>query len=80
MRSSWQRGFGFKHPTQYGAILLKPMRKIYTRLIVEEWDQMQRIFVSWALKMTTQSIIVGKLSACPRVAQWCFYNPQCRSR
>ena len=42
------------------------MRKIHTRLIVEEWDQMQRIFVSLALKTTTQSIIVGKLSAYPR--------------
>jgi TnpA family transposase len=47
-------------------MLLKPMRKINTRLIVEEWEQMQRIFVSLALKTTTQSIIVRKLSAYAR--------------
>jgi TnpA family transposase len=58
--------YGFKHPTQYGAVLLKPLRKINPRLIVEEWEQMQRIFVSLALKTTTQHIIVGKLSAYPR--------------
>jgi TnpA family transposase len=58
--------YGFKHPSQYGAVLLKPIRKINTRLIVEEWEQMQRILVSLALKTTTQSIIVGKLSAYAR--------------
>jgi len=58
--------YGFKHPTQYGDVLLKPRRKLNPRLIVEEWDQMQRIFVSLACKTTTQSIIVGKLSAYAR--------------
>jgi TnpA family transposase len=58
--------YGFQHPSQYGEMLLKPMRKINTRLIVEEWEQMQRIFVSLALETTTQSIIVGKLSAYAR--------------
>src|SRR6266498_2485505 len=58
--------YGFKHPTQYGAVRLKPVRKINPRLIVEEWEQMQRLFVSLALKTTTQHIIVGKLSAYPR--------------
>lgn len=58
--------YGFKHPSQYGAVLLKPIRKINTRLIVEEWEQMQRILVSLALKTTTQSLIVGKLSAYAR--------------
>jgi TnpA family transposase len=47
-------------------MLLKPMRKLNTRLIMEEWEQMQRIFVSLALKTTTQSIIVSKLSAYAR--------------
>ena len=46
--------------------MLKPIRKINTRLIVEEWENLQRIFVSLALKTTTQSIIVGKLSAYAR--------------
>jgi len=58
--------YGFKHPTQYGAVQLKPVRKINPRLIMEEWEQMQRLFVSLALKTTTQHIIVGKLSAYPR--------------
>jgi TnpA family transposase len=58
--------YGFKHPSQYGTMLLKPIRKITTRLIVEEWEQIQRILVSLALKTTTQSIIVGKLSAYAR--------------
>ena len=58
--------YGFKHPTQYGAVLLKPIRKLNTRLIMEEWENMQRIFVSLALKTTTQHIIVGKLSAYAR--------------
>src|SRR5439155_3720189 len=35
-------------------------------LVVEEWEQMQRIFVSLARKTTTQHIIVGKLSAYAR--------------
>jgi hypothetical protein len=47
-------------------VLLKPLRKINTRFIVEAWEQMQRIFVSLARKTTTQSIIVGKCSAYTR--------------
>ena len=39
--------YGFKHPTQYGAVLLKPIRKINPRLIVEEWEQMQRMLTLW---------------------------------
>jgi TnpA family transposase len=55
--------YGFKHPSQYADVLLKLIRNINTRLIVEEWENLQRIFVSLALKTTTQSIIVGKLRA-----------------
>jgi TnpA family transposase len=58
--------YGFKHPSQYENLVLKPIRKINTRLIIEEWENLQRIFVSLALKTTTQSIIVGKLSAYAR--------------
>ena len=58
--------YGFKHPSQYANLVLKPIRKINTRLIIEEWENLQRIFVSLALKTTTQSIIVGKLSAYAR--------------
>ncbi|MFL5657034.1 MAG: Tn3 family transposase [Ktedonobacteraceae bacterium] len=58
--------YGFEHPTQYGEILLKPVRKLHTELIVEEWENLQRIFVSLALKTTTQSIIVHKLNSYAR--------------
>ena len=58
--------YGFKHPSQYGEALLKPIRKINANLILTEWDNIQRIMVSLALKTTTQSIIVSKLSAYAR--------------
>jgi TnpA family transposase len=61
--------YGFKHPRQYPEGVLKPIRKINTRLIVKEWENLQRIMVSLALKTTTQSIIVGKLSAYARKNQ-----------
>ena len=56
--------YGFKHPSQYAeGLLIKPMKKLTPKRIIEEWDNIQRILVSLALKSTTQSIIVGKLSA-----------------
>jgi TnpA family transposase len=58
--------YGFKHPKHYKGGLLKPVRKINKKLIIEEWENIQRIMVSLALKTTTQSIIVGKLSAYAR--------------
>ncbi len=58
--------YGFKHPSQYGDMLLKPIRKIKDSLIVEEWENIQRIIVSLALKTTTQNIIIGKLSTYAR--------------
>jgi TnpA family transposase len=57
--------YGFKHPSNYEGVI-KPIRKINTELIVEEWENIQRIMVSLAVKETTQSIIVGKLSAYAR--------------
>ena len=39
------------------------MRKAQKQLIINEWDNVQRIIVSLALKATTQSTIVSKLSA-----------------
>lgn len=45
---------------------LKPVRKLNPNLIVEEWENIQRIMVSLALKTTTQHIIVSKLSAYAR--------------
>ncbi len=58
--------YGFKHPSHYEDSLIKPIRKLNTTLILEEWENLQRILLSLALKTTTQSIIVGKLSAYPR--------------
>lgn len=59
--------YGFMHPSQYDPDwILRPIRKINERLVIEEWDNMQRIIVSLALKTATQSIIIGKLSAYAR--------------
>ncbi|MEM7799358.1 MAG: Tn3 family transposase [Chloroflexota bacterium] len=59
--------YGFKHPSQYSADwLLQPIRKIKEKLIEVEWENIQRIIASLALKTTTQSIIIGKLSAYAR--------------
>lgn len=58
--------YGFNHPSHYGEMLIKPVRKINTDLIVEEWENIQRIILSLALKKTTQSIIIGKLSSYER--------------
>lgn len=59
--------YGFQHPSNYDKdYVIKPIRKINTELIVEEWENIQRIMVSLAVKETTQSIIVSKLSAYAR--------------
>jgi len=56
--------YGFQHPSQYPQHwLLKPIRKLNEDLIIREWDTIQRIMVSLALKTTTQSVIVSKLSS-----------------
>jgi TnpA family transposase len=58
--------YGFQHPRHYTDLLLRPIRKLNTELIVAEWDNLLRIFASLALKTTTQSIIVRKLNAYTR--------------
>jgi len=50
---------------------LKPIRKLNTDLIVEEWENLLRIFDSLALKTTTQSIIVHKLNSYARKNKTC---------
>ena len=56
--------YGFQQPSQYPEQwLLKPLRKLNEELVIREWDNIQRIMVSLALKTTTQSIIVSKLSS-----------------
>ena len=58
--------YGFKSPSDYGDLQIKPAKKVNTDLIINEWDNIQRIMVSLAQKTTTQSIITGKLSAYAR--------------
>lgn len=56
--------YGFQQPSQYPQRwLLKPIRKLNEDLIIREWDTIQRIMVSLALKTTTQSVIINKLSS-----------------
>lgn len=58
--------YGFRHPSHYGELPLKPIRKINTRLIISEWENIERIILSLAYKATTQYIITGKLSSYTR--------------
>jgi len=58
--------YGFKNPKQYGDYLLKPIRKINTKLIKEEWENILKIFVSLGFKSSTQSTIIRKLSSYAR--------------
>jgi len=79
IQSKFKKLYGFKHPSQYGNIMLKPIRKINKLLIYEEWDNIRKIIVSLAMKATTQNIIIGKLSAYARKNQtkralWEFDN------
>ncbi|PEF60478.1 Tn3 family transposase, partial [Bacillus cereus] len=61
--------YGFQHPNHYEELLIKPVRKINTNLIVKEWDNIKRIMVSLALKTATQNVIVRKLSSYARKNQ-----------
>lgn len=47
-------------------MLLKPLRKVKEERIEKEWPEVRKILVSLALKTTTQSVIVGKLSSYAR--------------
>jgi TnpA family transposase len=59
--------YGFQPPAAYGAdALFRPVRKLNTELIVSEWDQLQRIFVSLAQKTISQRILIAKLSGSKR--------------
>ncbi|OUA92407.1 hypothetical protein BK706_10380 [Bacillus thuringiensis serovar leesis] len=61
--------YGFQHPSHYEELLIKPVRKINTELIMKEWDNIKRIMGSLALKTTTQNVIVRKLSSYARKNQ-----------
>ena len=58
--------YGFRHPSHYQEGIIKPIRKINPDLIIEEWENIERLILSLAQKTTTQSIIIGKLSAFAR--------------
>ena len=67
IRDKMETLYGFKNPSEYDEkFLLKPIHKINTRLIIEETDNIQHILASLALKVTSQSVIIGKLSAYAR--------------
>ena len=71
--------YSFKSPEKYKGCVIKPARKLKRKLIVDEWNNQKRIFLSLALRTTTQSTIVRKLSSYKRqnrtkLALWEFDN------
>lgn len=58
--------YSFQHPSQFEDFIIKPVRKINTQLIKDEWDNIQRIIASLAMKTTNQSTIIRKLSSYER--------------
>ena len=58
--------YKFKHPSQYDeGLVLKSVRKLNHRLIIEEWDNIQRILTSLALKTTTEYYCWETQRVCP---------------
>ena len=67
IRSKTDTLYGFKHPSKYDeGFLLKPSSKANLSLILEEWDNIRHIMASLAMKVTSQGVIIGKLSAYAR--------------
>ena len=58
--------YSFQHPSKYKNYLLQPKRLIKQQLVIEEWDNFQRILASLGMKTTTQSTIIKKLSSTKR--------------
>lgn len=58
--------YSFQHPSKYKDYVLKPKRLVKKDLIIGEWDNFQRISASLAMKATTQSTIIKKLSSTKR--------------
>ena len=54
---------GFNNIRLYDDLLIAPEKKVNQKLIVEEWDNILRILLSLAMKETSQSIIIRKLSS-----------------
>jgi TnpA family transposase len=57
----------FDNIENYASSLIKPGKKINKALIIKEWGNVLRILASLALKKTTQSQIVRKLSSYKKV-------------
>ena len=57
---------GFRNLSHYKDMFFQPADKVNTKLIKSQWDNILRIFVSLALKTTSQSTIVRKLSSYSR--------------
>lgn len=55
--------YGFKNMSSYEGLTIKPFKKINKKLIVDEWDNILKIFLSLAMKETSQSTVVRKLSS-----------------
>lgn len=58
--------YSFQHPNKYKNYLLQPKRLIKENLVIEEWDNFQRILASLGMKTTTQSTIIKKVSSTKR--------------
>lgn len=58
--------YGFKHPNEYRDFLIRPTAMIKRQLIIDEWENIQKIMISLGLKSTTQSTIIRKLSSYAR--------------
>lgn len=53
---------GFKSPSEYDdTYIIKPMRKINKKLIIEEWPNIQPIIAALLMKETSQSVVIKKL-------------------
>lgn len=56
----------FQNQSKWEKFIIKPKHKVNETLIKKEWDNILRILVSLAMKETTQSIVVRKLSSYKR--------------
>lgn len=55
--------YTFKNPKHYQGYLIKPIKQIKKRLIINEWPNNQKVFTALLAGETTQSIIVKKFSS-----------------
>jgi TnpA family transposase len=58
-----------KHLVFYKDCFIKPTKLANRKLIIEEWENIQRIFVSLAIQESTQATIISKLSSHKRYSR-----------